>query len=428
MFIAFLLPLVFGCAGSDTVEPVNQSPTIEYTSTEIAVDFAQNTPLSVSVSDPDGDPLTLTWEITSGTLQDTGSKTTKTWVPPRSVGTDTLYVRVSDGELSASITEIIKRGRRTTGSEFDNWTFTKASSPWILDPPSETIGFGSPTHGTVTIEPGVELYINKPDLAVEILGTLECVGTQADTILIQPNDRTLRCADQRDWWEGMRVITDETSAGVVNMAYTQMSYGVRDLWLWQGNASATLEHCRFVCSSEAAVEMGSTGSILIDHCDISSNKKYGIAISSGSSVPASVTITNNRIRSNGHTGIYMDLRDISQSLTIVIERNEIKLNAVHGVSLTNAAWASIQHNDFILNNLSNISNIWLDAPYPYGIDVPVDVPADWDSLLATDNYWGRSYDPGDVGLIEDTVEDRSDNPSLGTYVIVDPWQNTPQAE
>ena len=419
MLLAFVIPLVVGCAGTETPETVNQAPTIEYTSTEIAVDYTQNAVLTVSISDPDGDPLTVTWKITSGTLSGS-SKTERTWNPPRSPGTDTLTVSVSDGELSDSIKEIIKRGTRRTASEYDTWTFTKALSPWILDPPTQTIGFGSPNHGTVVIEAGVELYLNTQNLAIEVLGTLESVGTQADTILIRPNDRTLRCADGRGWWEGFRLVTDQVSPGQVDMEYTQVSYGKKNLYVWQGNASATVRNCRFVCSEEASISMGSHGSLLVENCDISSNESYGIDISSLSSVPASVTIINNVIRSNGHTGINMDLLDYSQSLDITIEGNVIKLNSVHGIAMRDAVWATIQNNDFELNNLSDLSNIWLNAPFPG----TVDVPADWDSLMAINNFWGRAYDPGEIGLIQDTIEDKSDNPALGTYVIVNPWRDT----
>jgi hypothetical protein len=424
MLIVLVIPLAISCSGTETPETVNQAPTIHYTATEIVVDKRRNARLTVSVSDPDGDPLTLSWQITSGTLSDGSSSTEKIWDPPNEVGTDTLTVTVSDGDLKDSVTEIIKRGTRETADMYGNWRFRKADSPLILDPPAaSTIQFTTNANETVTIEPGVEIYVNVQDLAIEVRGTLESIGTQADTILIRPNDRTLRCGDGRGWWEGLRAKTEGPVAGRINMEYTQVSYGVRNIFLQDGDASANLKNCRLVCSRDAAIEMASRGTLLVDNCDISSNRTHGIDISSLSTVPASVTITNNFIRSNGHTGINMELRDVSQAADITIERNEIKLNSIHGIAMTNAVWATIQHNDFILNNLANVSNIWLETPFPDAVNVP----ADWDTLLAINNYWSRAYNPGEIGLIEDTVEDRSDNPALGTYVIVDPWQNTPQA-
>jgi parallel beta-helix repeat protein len=140
-------------------------------------------------------------------------------------------------------------------------------------------------------------------------------------------------------------------------------------------------------------------------------------------IPTQVTITNNLIKSNGHTGINLNLQDIEQTLTTVITGNSIQFNSIHGIALTNAAWADIRNNDFILNNLSNVSNIWLETPFPG----PVTVTADWDTLLATSNYWSRAYDPGQASFIEDTVRDKSDNPTLGTYVIIAPWENEKQS-
>ena len=49
-------------------------------------------------------------------------------------------------------------------------------------------------------------------------------------------------------------------------------------------------------------------------------------------------------------------------------------------------------------------------------------------ILATNNYWSRAYDPGDVRFIEETVRDKSDNPLLGTYVDVTPWKNEKQSD
>lgn len=422
---ALVIPLILGCSGTETPEPVNQAPSITFITTEIAFDFKTPHVLAVSVSDPDGDPLSVTWEITSGTLVPVSASSQNTemqWTPVRSVGEDVVTITVSDGEFSDSVTEPLKRGTRRTPNIYDAAEFVVAESPYIIDPTAETISFGDPHHGTVSIEAGVEMYINKRNLAIEVLGTLESVGTQTDTILVRPNDRTLRCAEQRGWWEGFRIISDEQNDGQVNMTWTQVSYGVKNVWL-QNGASGNLTNCRFVCSGDAGVMMSSVGTLVIDNCDISSNRSHGIDVSSLAAIPTQVTITNNLIKSNGHTGINLDLQDMEQTLTIVITGNSIQFNSVHGIGLTNSVWATIQNNDFILNNLNSVSNIWLNTPYPG----PVPVPADWESLLATSNYWSRAYDPGEASFIEETVRDKSDKPTLGTYVIIAPWENEKQS-
>ena len=420
---ALVIPLILGCSGTESPEPVNQAPSITFITTEIVFDFLRSSTLAVSVSDPDGDPLSVTWEITSGTLVPVpaNSQTVMQWTPVRSVGDDIVTITVSDGEFSESVTEPLKRGTRRTESILDSAQFIAAESPYIIDPPAETISFGEPNHGTVSIAAGVELYINKRNLAIEVRGTLQSIGTQADTILVRPNDRTLRCAQQRGWWEGFRIVSDDQNDGQVNMTWTQVSYGVKNVWL-QNGASGNLTNSRFVCSADAGVMMSSVGTLVVDNCDISSNRSYGIDVSSVL-IPAQVTITNNLIKSNGHTGINLNLQDIEQTLTTVITGNSIQFNSIHGIALTNAAWATIQNNDFILNNLSNVSNIWLETPYPGAVPVT----ADWDTLLATSNYWSRAYDPGQASFIEDTVRDKSDNPILGTYVIIDPWENEKQS-
>lgn len=422
---ALVIPLILGCSGTETPEPVNQAPSISFTTTEIAFGYRIPHDLTVSVSDPEGDALSVTWEITGGTLTPQNSqKTIMEWMPERSVGDDVVTITVSDGELSKSVTEPLRRGTRRTANDYDFGEFVIEESPYIIDPTEETIGFGYPNHGIVSIEAGVELYINKRGLAIEVLGTLESAGTQADTVLIRPNDRTLRCAEQRGWWEGFRVVSDQAGAGQVNMNWTQVSYGVKNLWV-QGGASSNLTNSRFVCSADAGVKMSSAGTLVVDNCDISSNRSHGVDVSSLSEtvLPAGVTIVNNLIKSNGHTGINLDLRDTLQVVTTVITGNSIQFNSVHGIALTNSAWATIQNNDFILNNLSSVSNIWLDTPYPGAVFIP----SDWDTLLATNNFWSRAYDPGQASFIEETVRDKSDNPTLGTYVIIAPWENEKQS-
>jgi hypothetical protein len=334
-----------------------------------------------------------------------------------SIGQDTVTVTVSDGELSDEVAAIVKRGTRNTATDLSSYTFTADGSPWILDPPVGTIRWGD-----IQIEAGTELYINREDLLVEIVGNLQSIGTRSDTILVVPNDRTVRCGDERPWWKGFQLVADGPNVGQADMAYTQVSYGERSLYVWQGNSSAHVRNCRFVCGGEAGIKMGSSGVLVVDSCEVSDNKQYGIYVSS-STVPQSVTITNCLIKSNDHTGIALDLRDETQAADITIEYNDIRLNSSYGITLINAVWATIQHNDFALNNLSNVSNIVLFDPYP---NVSGSTAA-WDTLPAIYNFWGRAYTPGEISLIEKTVVDQRDDPDLGTVIVVEPWENTPQA-
>ncbi|MCK5406441.1 MAG: hypothetical protein KAJ37_03265, partial [Candidatus Krumholzibacteria bacterium] len=244
--IALLIPLLLSCSGTETVEPVNQPPTIEFKFDKIAVravPFAREVDLTVDVSDPDGDPLKVTWNISSGTWvsQNTGNTIVR-WTPQNSLGTDTVVVTVTDGELSASTdSEIIERG--TWERNFDtlvNKTFTKADSPWIISAEGKTIRIGA--EYTVTIEAGAELYIDTREVAIVVIGTFRADGTEAEPAVIKPNSRSLRCGTGGGWWEGIRVETDKAVSGLVDFTHTEIWYAKHNVWLFEyqslGGASA----------------------------------------------------------------------------------------------------------------------------------------------------------------------------------------------
>jgi len=416
------MPLIFSCAGSETVEPVNQPPTIQFTYEKIAVRKGVPTDLSVAVSDPDGDPLTVTWEITSGTLESRNSaNTVMRWRPPNTTGMDTVVVRVSDGEYSETIDEELKRGTYyqfpVTMPDFE---FNKADSPWIFDSDVTTVDV--PGGVTVTIDAGVEIYIEKRGLAITVIGTLESNGTESEWVKIHPNDRTIRCGGERGWWEGIRVLSDATYSGQVNFQYTEVWYGVKNVDQSSGDGHANLQNCRILCGREAGIAMGGTGTLTLDRCEISNNRSHGISISSRTQLPTNVVITNCDISNNGDSGIFLDIDDLLQQVPITIRYNLIESNGVNGIWITNAAWPTIENNDIWLNNHSTASNVRLSTPYPNNVSVP----ADWDSLRVPNNWWGGSFDPQDVSYIEATIWDRNENSAIGTWVIVEPWQNTRQ--
>lgn len=424
---AMIVTFILACSGSETVEPVNQSPSIEFTFNNIAVWKNLTHDLTVAVSDPDGDPLTVSWTITSGTLTPQNTENTiVTWDPPDTPGADTVTVSVSDGQLSSSVTEIIKRGTLVTlGVGTSSRTFTKAESPYIIRAAVVTpsIGVGS----TFTLEAGVEWYIHHdddegtPDLeTIAVEGAIVTHGTESEPVVIVPNDRAAAlCGDCLGWWGGFDLVPD----GTATMDYTQIKCGVYDLRMSQGDGTATLRNCSFQCSSGAGIKLESNGTLVVDSCRITDNGNHGIDISSLVSLPASVSITNSEIRFNGHTGIYMDLYDVGQDVPINISRNLIEFNAGNGIAITHAVWPTIHNNDISKNNTGTLSNIRLLVPFP---DASVIAPAAWDSLLATNNYWGGTFQSGEDAFIEQGIWDSKDIPSLGTRVIINPWKNESQ--
>jgi hypothetical protein len=181
-----------------------------------------------------------------------------------------------------------------------------------------------------------------------------------------------------------------------------------------GAAEAYLENCRIVCAAGAGARITGTGTLYINNCEITDNVQNGIEVSSVSSIPASVTITNNEIQYN-NDGIYLDLPDALQALVVDIQYNLIKDNWINGISLRTSAFARIRNNHIDRNNWGTTSNIRLVPPYPSGVPI--------DTLHAEYNYWGAEY-TGSGSAIEATITDRADNTSIGTRVNIHPWVNT----
>jgi len=417
VLVAAVAASVLGCSGTETIQPVNQAPTIAFAFEKIVVQKGVAVDLNVNVSDANDDPLTITWQITSGTLvAQNAENTVMRWTPLNSIGVDTARVSVSDGQESDSIVEAIKRGTRTTAGVAPQ-SYFKHESPYILDTPRLAV-LGATT---TTIEAGVELYLEQEDAVIDVVGTLRATGTESERVLIRPNNRTFRCGGERGWWKGIEATTSDQS-GFVDLAYTDVLYGICGVFLFVGDASANLQHCRIMCSNDAGIRISGSGTLTVEHCEISNNQNYGIAISSLAELPQAVSIRYNEIINNGHTGVFIDLRDNLQQVPILIQYNRVEFNGVNGILLASASWAGISYNDISLNNLSTVSNIRIVPPFPSGMVIG----GQWDTLLVQHNYWGQAYDEDDVDAIEKTIIDATNHGQIQTEVIVSPWENQSQ--
>jgi len=404
--------LVVNCGDDSTVPVVNLPPTITFDQEAIAFKRVAVHELSVTISDPDEDAvLTTTWSITgTGSLTPIGgSQTRRSWQAPAVTGPDTLTVTVSDGELTDTIEEIIWSG---TTLNTVSGVLDIPGSPYIIE------SAGSPTvsvGGTATIEAGVEVLIDVPDgtLSVASGATLLVQGTEADSVVIRPNRRNLRCQNQRGWWTGIEV----SAGGNLNFDYAEITYGKRNITLVQ-TGNATISNTSLKCAEEAAVLMASTGSLTMRGCEVSNNADVGVNIASLTAVPTSVQIIDCHILINGNTGVRMDLRDALKQANINLRGNRIEFNFTHGVYLTHQSFPVIRVNHFAANGLSGgLSNIRLQRPYPDGVTFPI--------LLADSNYWGGTIN--NRSEIDATIHDSLDDATIGTRIETVPWLNTSPA-
>jgi hypothetical protein len=421
LLIALLIPL--GCSsGDETVAPVNNAPTMTLLFTKLGVIRGIPIDIAVAVDDLDEDPLTLTWSITrdpNGTAltPQNPAKTVMRWQPPLTVGTDTLTVRVSDGQLSKSVTAVIKVGYAASGQTALS-LYEKAKSPYIVSPsPSDPI-FSIPEGQTTVIEAGTELLIDVPGTTIDVAGgTLIASGTSGEPVVIRPNDRTFQCQDERGWWEGIRGSTFSdginTYDGTIQLDYTEIRYGQNAVRL-NDNAHAVLNHCMIRCSGEAGALMEGNGSLEAFDSEVSNGRIDGIVIAAITSLPDSVVVRGCDIRVNAGTGIRMDIDDSGQTVPISIEYNRLEFNFLRGISLANAVFPQIHFNHFSGNGVtSGVLHIYLENGYPSGVSMPV--------LNARCNYWGAPVT--NQSTIEGTIRDSLDSGSVGTRVDVNPWLN-----
>lgn len=403
--------LFLGCSGSDTgPEPVNQAPTIEFLTEDIVFQAGEDHNLSVQVRDANADDkLTVKWTITSGAntlFPQNSQNTVMMWKAPSTVGTDTVRVTVSDGQLSAAVEEIVRRGTSTSESQA-RVRFTKAESPYILAPDNATGRLG--VEGTTTIDPGVELYIDKKGATIDVLGTLISNGTEAEPVLIRPNDRTL--SSGTSWWLGIQARTDAPQTGTVSLNYTEVAYGEYNVRLTE-QATADIRNSKLAAAGVAGALISGVGTLTIRDSELTQNSGYGVQVASVSNRPASVLITGCEITFNGLGGINLSLPEASESVPITIRRNLIKFNSAHGIYMYNSVRPLISENEIWRNPLVSARNIVLTPQY-------VVAPATLDVI---NNFWGGAYTS--AAPIKTTIIDSEDTAAIGILVNVAPWLTT----
>lgn len=111
VLILSMIALIFsGCGGGGTTPSTNHLPTITSLTAnpQSPIEINQNTIITCSASDPDGDSLTYAWTKTGGEITGTGSVIT--WIAPDIAGTYTITCTVSDGrggEVNDSVSIVV---------------------------------------------------------------------------------------------------------------------------------------------------------------------------------------------------------------------------------------------------------------------------------------------------------------------------------
>lgn len=419
--LCLLLLVLAGCGNDSTTPVINSAPTIRFTFAPIAVPLGLPVDLTVAVSDEDeGDALTVTWDITRGTLTSAdGSQTKMTWAVPFTLGTDTVTVSVTDGEATATTTEVLKVGTLVGSSP--PASFRLQDSPYILRDDTQ-----SPPRLIVTqttdIDPGVEIFVDLEETIIDVTGTLRINGTASQPVVIRANDRTLRCSKNRGWWTGILVYSEgqepNVSNGYVIMDHADISYADNGVHMRDGG-HATIRDSEITCCGSNGVLLEGTGDLTIARTTIHNTASNGVTVESGTPtiLPGAINITDCDISINGNAGVSLNFNDFPvfdnpPSVPVTIQGNRFEFNASHGILMKNWVWPMIEYNNFSFNG-SGASNIRLEAPF-HDASAP-------DSIDVSCNYWGAAI--SNQNTIENSIRDRLDTTTLGTRLLVKPWLN-----
>lgn len=414
LVIVFVTMGLLGCSETVTVPVTNEPPTIAFTFDRMAVVRGASVTLSVAVSDPEDDPLTITWDVTPGTMDpnDQG-KSTMSWRAPTQAGTATVSVSVTDGTNTVSLSDTIVVGYIWTSEVNGNITWDLSMSPVVITVSNSPPRLVIDGQASLTIEAGVIVYVQS-ELIFDVAGALITRGTADNLVKFLPNSR----APEAGFWEGMLGSTDAGSGappGSFNLQYTQITYASENILLTNGS-SAELEHCQLYFSRDVAMHHDSgSGELVVRDCRITDNFGNGIEISSFSTYPDFVEITGNEISFNGGAGIVIDLNDPFGTTPITIANNNITWNSFYGIQLVRAVYPdinqnSLYNNDRIQSNAANRRNLRLEPGFIGNL-------AEIDASL---NYWLTT----DSLVIEQTVFDSRDDAQINTRVRFWPWRLT----
>jgi parallel beta-helix repeat protein len=417
LFLLLAVALLAGCGSSSTTGvDKNEKPTISFNTNVLAVQKGFPIDLSVAIDDPDGDPLSVTWEVSAGggslDAADQGNPI-MTWTPPPSVGSHTITATVTDGKESASKSIVLQTGTVWANDVLGGTTpWSNANSPYILRQSPGDLNFII-SGGKLTIEPGVTVLIDTEEQEINVVGELEAVGTQGLPVTIKPNRRNPAAG----FWKGILADVEGSMTGKVSLTHTKVSYAEYNIRA-DTDANATLTGCSISHSQGDGIYFRSSGTLIVDDCTISQNGGNGIKVEkqSFSSLDTSITITvtNSAIQFNGGSGVEINHQENYAAHSFIeFTGDTIAYNDFHGINILRGAYPEISDCAIMFNDIFRVNN---------GFNVRIDpgFVGNFPTIDARGNFWGSSFAVADSNQIASLIYDIKDNPALPRVRFV-PW-------
>jgi parallel beta-helix repeat protein len=429
VFAALLAAALFAaCSDDETTAPDddNQPPEVAFTVAAVAVPTGNTKTLTVNCTDPDGDDVSVTWEVTRGTFTSPQGNPSINWRAPSTTGRDTITVTASDGKGgTTTIVETMQVGTVKASGISLSQTWHATNSPFIIQPvSSENKRFVIPMMVTLNIDAGCELLMDAEDLEIYVEGTMQSNGTETNPVVVRPNVRH----PEFGHWQGITAVPD-LEIPRIQLTCTDVLYAVEAVKSTT-KGEVALDGCRIMFAAGAAVTHRSYQSLSVVNSIITNNLKSGIRVEpiSDLSLPASIVVSNDSIAVNGDVsgstpyvqdaGIYIAMADTFGTCDIQITNDEISRNAFPGIHLVNASRPIIQYNSIFANELGKTTqryNIRLEDSFGGGVPRTID---------ARQNYWGAPYaNLADSTEIRLMIRDHEDLGNITVRVAIDPWLN-----
>jgi hypothetical protein len=381
---------IFGC--EDTVRYSNSAPEELAIKMEKCYVAAGGTVRLVGTAvDADEDVLTYRWSATAGSFPAGAVNDTVYWKAPASPGTVVITLSVTDQIDTKSIQQSITVCELLPGQVLVSRTITNAGHFYITrsDAPMRIAG-----GVTLTIEPGVTIFVDRGLGGIESRGRILAEGTPAQKISIRGNS----CSSETALWPGIQLLDFEAEGVFRNCEITGGPNGIT------ARDGARLD---------------------VKDCQIYNHKNFGVNVLYGSTA----AIRNCSIWDNGH-GIYVD------DAAAVVRRSSIRYSQGDGIfcmasqdtiqaSIDSCVIANNYKNGFVIADRASPAihycSIFSNSEAGSGTyAIKLSANASPTPIRAEHNYWGLGNDT--EAEIAALIYDAADNPGgILAYVSFIPW-------